>query len=202
MLIDLLGAFLSFLTTYLLIRLNMLAWPIGVIATSMNAWLYWRRGIYADMYLEIFYCLSMGYGWYQWQVSNDRNSANQIATVRKLTSKEWLALPIVFLVIFLIIWFLLTNYTTSNIEVLDALTTSLSLIGQWLMCYKIIFTWAIWFIVDLIYAFMYYHKNIPFHCGLMLIYTGMALSGYWYWKNHYYDSDDQSIQRESNHSPV
>lgn len=196
MLIDIFGTLLSLITTYFLIKLNKLAWPFGIIATILNAWLYWSQGIYADMSLEIFYCLSMGYGWYQW----NKQSNQTFQSIRTLTQSEWISIPIVFVLLFTLIYYFLTTYTQSNIAILDALTTALSLIGQWLMCHKVIFTWVIWFFTDLIYALMYVNKQIPFHAGLMLIYTGMAISGYLVWKRVRDSSPTLTTPLRSSHS--
>ena len=57
MLYDLFSALTSLLSTYYFIRLDIKAWPIGLLATCFNGWLFWQKGIYADMCLESFYFL-------------------------------------------------------------------------------------------------------------------------------------------------
>jgi nicotinamide mononucleotide transporter len=81
--------------------------------------------------------------------------------------------------------YLLETFTHSTVALLDAATTSLSLVAQWLMCHKIIITWVLWFITDVLYAAMYLSKNLPFHSILMIIYTGMAIAGYLVWARRY-----------------
>ena len=48
MLFDLIGALTSLLSTYFFIRMNNKAWPVGMLATVLNGWLYWYKGIYAE----------------------------------------------------------------------------------------------------------------------------------------------------------
>lgn len=153
---------------------------MGLTATLLNGTLYFTKEIYADMGLECFYFISMCYGWHQWQKDTTSQTKTTL-TLKFLSFKQWFILGIAFGMIFLIIHYILKNYTHSNIVALDAITTTFSLLAQWLMCHKIIITWFFWFITDAIYAWMYLTKNLPFHTVLMLIYTGMAITGYLYW---------------------
>lgn len=180
MLFDLFGACCSLLSTYYFIKLNSKAWAIGLLATIINGWLYWHKGIYADMVLEIAYFLSMGYGWYKWQ-STSKNYKNHPTGLNQLSASHWALLFLLLSGVFFIVYTLLSTLTASSVAFLDASTTSLSLVAQWLMCQKIITTWLIWFITDALYALLYFGKNLPFHCLLMIIYTGLAVSGFLIW---------------------
>ncbi|MFI4919603.1 MAG: nicotinamide riboside transporter PnuC [Legionellales bacterium] len=181
MLFDLIGTLVSLLSTYYFMRLNNKAWPLGMIATVINGGLYWHKGIYADMFLELCYFLSMCYGWHLWQRKHRLDPDNTSHRLSTLTGKQWLLLLLILCCVFVVIHYLLQTLSDSNVAFLDAASTSLSLVAQWLMCHKIIITWLLWFITDTLYAFMYLSKDLPFHCGLMLIYIGMALTGYLLW---------------------
>jgi nicotinamide mononucleotide transporter len=195
MLFDIMGALCSLLSTYYFIRLNKKAWLIGIVATCLNGWLYWQKGIYADMLLEGFYFLSMGYGWFKWQ-DTANNHSNQPIQLNQLPIRQWLLLFILFCVVFIIIYALLILFTHSSVAILDATTTALSLVAQWLMCHKIIVTWALWFITDTLYILMYLTKNLPFHCLLMIIYTGMAIIGYRTWERAAKSSSSTKLLEE------
>ncbi|ARG97886.1 nicotinamide riboside transporter PnuC [Legionella micdadei] len=176
MMLDLFGAICSLLSTYYFIRLDCKAWLTTLFATCFNGFLYWQKGIYADMLLESFYFFSTCYGWYVWQ-----KPTPQLEGIRNLSKKQWHLLLTLLLGCFILISTLLLMFTRSDVVLLDALTTSLSLTAQWLMCYKAIATWIFWLFTDAIYAYMYLHKQLPFHCLLMLVYTGMAGVGYLTW---------------------
>lgn len=198
MLFDLIGACCSLLSTYYFIKLDNKAWQVGIVATCLNGWLYWSKGIYADMVLEGIYFLSMGYGWYRWQNSS-KVYKQQPTLLNQLSSSQWFLLLLMLSVVFLLIYVVLTRLTHSSVAFLDATTTSLSLLGQWLMCHKIIVTWIIWLITDVLYALMYFKKSLPFHCGLMIIYTGLAISGYLRWsrvgkENNQYNLSQSNLQ--------
>ncbi|BCA95908.1 nicotinamide mononucleotide transporter [Legionella antarctica] len=185
MFFDLFGASVSLISTYYFIRLNSKAWPVGMIATVINSWLYWHKGIYADMLLEFFYFLSMVYGWYKWQKKLPRCITSAQSSLGYLRPLQWILLCVLFVMLYISIYFLLATFTHSTVALLDAATTSLSLVAQWLMCHKIIITWILWFITDALYAVMYLSKSLPFHSILMIIYTFMAIAGYLVWERRY-----------------
>ncbi len=176
MLLDSAGTLASLLSTYYFIRLDNKAWTASLLAICLNGWLYWKKGIYADMVLESFYFFSTCYGWYLWY-----KPIKPKTQIIKLSKKQSLLIGFFILALYILIVNLLTTFTDSNVAVLDALTTALSLAAQGLMCYKAIATWMLWFITDAIYAYMYLHKQLPFHSLLMLIYTLLAVVGYFKW---------------------
>lgn len=176
---DLFGAFASLCSTYYFIRKNAKAWPISLVAIAVNGWLYWQKGIYADMCLESFYFVSAAYGWAMWGKSTIIQST-QIS--KPFAWKHWIIIICAIGVLYELILFLLTTFTHSSIAKLDALTTSLSLVAQALMCHKMIATWILWFVADALYLFLYMKKALPFHSILMLIYTFMAITGYHVWR--------------------
>ncbi|WP_058493518.1 nicotinamide riboside transporter PnuC [Legionella worsleiensis] len=196
MFLDLLGALASLVSTLFFIRLSTKAWPLGILATVLNGWLYWHKGIYADMVLEVCYFLSMCYGWSLWHKSESTKNQPKQKPLGRLNRIQGTYLMIASAALFALIYYLLHTLTHSTVAVLDAATTSLSLLAQWFMCHKIMATWIVWFITDLLYAVMYLHKQLPFHSALMLIYTGLAVIGYitWSQKNRKFLATETTAQ--------
>ncbi|RUQ95598.1 nicotinamide riboside transporter PnuC [Legionella septentrionalis] len=180
MLIDLFGAITALLATYFFIRRDMKAWMIGLVATSCNAWLYWQKGIFADMCLEIFYFFNFCYGWYLWSQQNELRSK-----MIPLSLKQVVYVAGGVLILYCIIAGILTISTHSNVPMLDAATTALSITAQCAMCYKMMITWILWFCADCIYVILYYVKDLPFHVMLVLIYMGMAIIGFKTWRKDF-----------------
>jgi nicotinamide mononucleotide transporter len=197
MFFDLIGALVSLISTYYFIRLNNKAWPFSIIATAINGWLYWHKGIYADMLLEFIYFLSMCYGWYKWNTKATQDMNSTQSSLGYLRPIQWISLGILLCIVFISIHYVLHTLTHSTVALLDAATTSLSLVAQWLMCHKIIATWILWFITDALYATMYLGKNLPFHSILMIIYTGMAIAGYLVWARQYASLQDIMVKERA-----
>ncbi|MDX1836661.1 hypothetical protein DIZ81_00420 [Legionella taurinensis] len=177
MLLDLSGTLASLLCTFYLIRLSRIAWILGLTANLINGWLYWHKGIYADTVLEVFYLVSTAYGWLKWQQSPAANRRE----IRSLSCNQWLMAGLAFVSLYVLIVIGLKHFTSTTVADLDALTTALSLIAQVLMCHKVLESWLLWLVTDSVYAYLYWLKDLPFHVLLMIVYTGMALTGYGIW---------------------
>lgn len=173
---DALGALFSLLATYYFIRVDSKAWMFSLAASAINSWLYLQSGIFADMCLEGFYFFSTCYGLYRWTSSSQKQ-----LFLSSFTSKHWIFAMLSGTLLYVLIYYILANFTSSKLPHMDALTTALSLIAQLLMCYKVIFTWILWFITDALYSAIYLRKQLPFHSVLMLIYMVMAVIGYVHW---------------------
>lgn len=179
MFFDIVGSLLSLLSTYYFIRLNNKAWLVGILAIFINGWLYWSKGIYADAILELIYLGNMIYGWFKW--SKTGNNDVKGARLGSYTSSQWLVVILLFSMLFGLILYFLIAFAHSKIALLDATSTTLSLLAQWLMCQSIIVTWVIWFITDAIYLVMYFNKELVFHSLLMMVYMVLAVIGYLNW---------------------
>jgi nicotinamide mononucleotide transporter len=177
--LDFFGTVFSLLATYCFIKRNNLAWVLSIVAILLNSWLYFIKGIYAHMWLESYYLITSIYGLYFW--AKDKQSKSPSISIKSLTSRDLMWLFLFISVSFLCLSSLLVYFTNSNIPYIDALTTVLSILGQFLMCKQYITAWIIWLITDSLYIIVYYKKQLPFHIVLMLIYTMMAIAGYLRW---------------------
>ncbi len=180
--LDIIGAIFAFISTVYYIKADKLAWPFGLVAICINAFLYYQTGIYGDMSLEFIYFISTFYGWYQWTHGGNKRSE---LPIRNISPALTLKLIIIATVGITIAHFILVHYTNSKVPLLDATTTVLSLIAQWLICKKYIQCWFLWFIVDALYVGLYFYKGIPAHSVLLVVYLGMAVVGFMRWKKLY-----------------
>jgi nicotinamide mononucleotide transporter len=177
--LDIIGAACAFLATIAYIKISLWAWSIGLVAILVDIFLYYQKGIYGDMLLQLIYLIFTLYGWYQWKFGGNKHQGLPITSIN---AKQVLLLIFIAIVGTYTIFYGLCNYTDSQIPFWDAITTTLSLIAQWMVCRKIIENWFLWLVVDSMYLGIYFHKNIPMHALLQLIYFAMAIIGYWYWR--------------------
>ncbi len=177
--LDFIGACLSLASTLAFTKEQMIAWPLGFAAASINGYLYAYQGIYADAGLELIYFGLIFYGWYLWLKGGPKHHG---VYIRHIKRHEILSLFILGISLSLILGFLLKSQTHSTIPYIDATTAVFSLIGQWMIGKKIIECWLLWFIVDSVYVWLYINKAIPYHSLLMTIYLGVAIFGYINWR--------------------
>jgi len=175
--LDISGAIFGFLATYCFIRVNLLGWPLSLIAICLDIVLCLKSGIYGNMVLQFIYFFISIYGWYQWKLGKTQQSLG----IRDITKIEAISLFAIAIGGFVAI-FTLLKLTDSQIPYLDTSIVVISLLAQWLACKKIIQTWWLWLIADAILVGLYAYKNIPVHVVLFVIYTGMAVAGYFNWR--------------------
>lgn len=184
--IELLGAILGLLYIFFSIRQSLLTWPTGLLTSLLYTFVFLKSGFYADMGLQIYYVGISIYGWYYWLkgAKNRSKIDHNDLPVQKTNKKLMIILLLVSAVIFLLILFVLLNFTDSNVPYMDSLTTALSIVATWMLAKKYIEHWLIWIFVDLFSAGLYIYKNLWPTVVLFIVYTIMALLGYLEWKKN------------------
>jgi len=156
-----------------------MAFPLGFVATLLNATLYYHSGLFADSSLELIYSVSMIYGWYQWSYGGEDGGELGISHISRSMLLSLLGIA---LLATGLLTFLLQTHTPSTFPLRDALTTVLSLSATFLTCKKIIEGWFVWCVVDALYTELYFQAGLSFHVVLFGLYVGLALVGWWRWK--------------------
>lgn len=182
--IELTGALLGFLYIFFSIRQHILTWPTGLFASILYTVVFFRSGFYADMGLQVYYVVISIYGWYYWLKGGKHKAVNQEeqVPVKKVSGRFIIAGLLITVIIYLLILIILLNFTDSTVPYMDSLTTALSITATWMLAKKYIEHWLIWVFVDLFSAGLYVYKELWPTVILFLIYTAMAVVGYFEWK--------------------
>jgi nicotinamide mononucleotide transporter len=176
--LDILGSATDFASNILYVRANILAWPISLAAFACDIFLYFKKGLYADTILNIIYFILTVYGCYLWLRGGENKTKLAISRLKR---KQIIPLIAITILGTGTGYLLLHFFTDSKIPFWDAFTTVLSLIGEWLLCKKIIENWYVWFVLNGMYAVIYFYKGIPYHAVLQIIFFAFAITGFWYW---------------------
>lgn len=160
---------------------NRLVWLMSVIMPLISIWVYLNAGLYADFAINIYYFLIAIYGYTAWTFGHNRKQSTPLP-ISRITPKALLGSLIAFVVIFMLIYFVLQNYTNSTVPAGDAFTTALSIVAMWMLARKYIEQWIAWMIVDAMCVCLYIYKGIYLYGVLYAIYTIIALLGYRKWQ--------------------
>ena len=153
-------------------------YPIGLISVSIYVYLSFIYGIYADMGINIYYILMSIYGWYRWLQPSESGAAKEIT---RNSGKEWLLSIVLFLLSWVILFVILQRFTDSEIPLWDSLTTSLAIVGMWLMAEKKVEHWLFWIATDLLSIPLYYYKDLLLTSGQFFVFTILAVIGWLQW---------------------
>ncbi|HLD17234.1 MAG TPA: nicotinamide riboside transporter PnuC [Coxiellaceae bacterium] len=192
--VDFISSCASLISTLFFARASQWGWPAGMVSTSVNAYLYYRIGLYGELGLEALYFLSMFYGWYEWRHGGRQHRALPIRYARPRLKILLVILGSVGIVICTLF---LENMTDSKVPLWDGSTTAVSLIGQWLTCQKYMECWMVWFVVDALYLGLYVYKGVPFHALKMAVYLVIALMGYWCWRQLWIEQSSRSLYNKT-----
>lgn len=178
--LDWLGSLSDLISNIFYVKINPLAWPISIVAFLLDIVLYFERGLYADTGLNIIYLVLTLYGLYLWCFGGKNRTALPITHI---TFGQVQALTLVTIFGTIAVDLILRKYTDSRLPFWDAFTAVFSLVGEWLLCKKILQNWLVWFVLNGLYAGIYFYKGIPVHAFLQILYFGFAIVGYFYWRN-------------------
>lgn len=167
------------LNIYLAARVNIWNWFFGIIMVSLYTIIFYHVKLYADMSLQGVYFILQFYGIYQWLFGGMKHSA---LPVTKATIEIYFTATMLTTAIFLTIAYLLHRYTDSTTVTIDAFTTALSLVAQWMMCKKWLENWWLWMIVDAISIKMYIFKHLYLTAGLYGVFFIVCVYGYYAWR--------------------
>jgi nicotinamide mononucleotide transporter len=163
---------------YFSIRQNILLWPWGIITSAIYIHVFYSSQFYADMILNGYYVIISVYGWYRW--SGGKITRNTLPVTRA-SRKMHVVGFIVVVVLTLISGYLLDQYTDSPVPYWDAFTTSASIVATWMLSRKILDNWLYWIVIDAISCGLYFYRGLYPTFVLFLIYTILAVIGYYSW---------------------
>jgi nicotinamide mononucleotide transporter len=164
---------------WLVVRNNPWNWPIGVANSAFFVALFWEARLFFDMGLNVFYVASGLWGWWIWQYGGERRTEKPIGSVG---AREALAMVGAGLLLTLVMWhggILIEDAA----PFLDALTTGLSVVAQWLLMRRLIESWYAWIAVDdLIYVPLYLSRGLPLTAVLYALFLLLCLRGLVEWR--------------------
>lgn len=180
--LDVVRVVLGLIYFYLEYKARPSMWAVSILMTVMGIVLFFKKGIYADCCMNFYYLVIAIYGWYTWTrgrgTTGDNNPA-KITHVGLVTGGYILG---AWLVTWGAIGLVLINFTDSTVPWLDSFTTSLSIVGTYMLARKYIEQWWAWLVVDIVSTYLYYYKGIYFSGTLYGFYTVMCVFGYIKWR--------------------
>lgn len=180
--IDIIGALLSLISAYFYIKEKPIAWLISLVAIPFDAIMDLRIGVYGDFLLQFLYFALLLYGWYSWRHGA---KVEEGLPLLRMTAKQFYMIGLLTLFPVVAVWMSLGHYTNSEVALLDASVTVLSMLAIWLLGKKIIESWLLWIFVDCLYVALYVYKQMPFHAFMSMFDSVTCVIGYLYWVKEY-----------------
>jgi nicotinamide mononucleotide transporter len=182
--LEVLGAITGLIYLYFSINQLIWLWPLGIITSFLYIFVFFQAKFYADMSLQFYYLIVSFYGWYHWikgRKVNVDDGIEKLPVIRAKVKTIALLILITFILSFVAGYFL-DNNTDSPIPYWDAFTTSGSIVATWMLARKMIENWIFWVVIDFVALGTYLYKGLFATAVLFLVYTFMAVIGFYKWK--------------------
>lgn len=197
--IEVFGAITGIVYVFLEIRQTIWLWPVGIITSAVYIWVFFTGKLYADMSLQVYYLVISFMGWYWWtrgaahraqdtekkkEVKNGRKGEWEKAElmVTRLKLRIGVILAIVFILLYAIMWFILSRFTDSPVPEWDSFITSLSIVATWMLARKIYEHWLLWIVVNSTAAVLFLARGLYPTVILYVVYGIMSFAGLKAWK--------------------
>lgn len=162
-------------------RNNVLLYPAGIISTAFSIYLLANVQLYAESFLNVYYLVMSIYGWYHWLRTPNQEQL-PITTTNK---REWGITLAIILVGWALLYYILDNYTPSDVPAWDAWVSSTAWAGMWLLARRKIENWLILNLSNAFAVPLQFHKNIPLYALLTIVLFIVAIFGYFEWRKLY-----------------
>ena len=160
---------------------NILVFPTGMISTAIFIYMLFKWVLLGDMLINAYYFIMSIYGWFIW-TRKENNIVTPITRVNSHEKKIGLIIFISSLVFVYLVYVYFDRWGTIT-SYIDNLTTAVFFVGMWLMAKRKIENWIFWIVADIISIPLYFYKGFTFTSLQYLIFTFIAIAGYYSWKN-------------------
>lgn len=199
--IEIFGAITGIIYVFLEIRQNIWLWPVGILTSAVYIWIFFTSKIYADMSLQVYYLAICILGWYWWargtrvhrsfseggghkaqSTESNIEGEKKELQVTRLKLRTGIILTLVFVLLYIVMWLILTRFTDSPVPVRDSFITSLSIIATWMLARKIYEHWYLWIVVNFVSAVLFLTWGLYPTLILYIVYGIMSFAGLVEWK--------------------
>lgn len=178
--LQIVGTLLGLLYLWLEYKANIWLWIVGAIMPVVHGVLYLNSGIYADAAMQLYYVLAGIYGLCVWLRGTKR--AERVVSIQHTPSKWIFPLVVVYLLLHILMYYVLSEFTDSRVPFFDSMSTALSIVAMWMLSRKLVEQWLVWLVVDMISVGLYLYKGIPITAMLYTLYCALAVAGYMRWR--------------------
>ncbi|TMC96830.1 MAG: nicotinamide mononucleotide transporter [Chloroflexi bacterium] len=164
-------------SVWLTVKENIWNWPIGVANSAFYVIVFAHARLFADSGLNALYVILGLLGWYWWLRGGENRGVLHVGRTSVTAGAVLLALGV-------LATLGMTRFLTSvndSAPFLDALTTVLSLIAEFMLARKLLENWYFWMTADVIYIGLYTYRSLYLTSVLYVIFLTMCVAGWWRW---------------------
>ncbi len=172
------GVFFSVFQVLLARKNNSNNYLFGIAGILLTLYVMIQSKLYAEFTLNLYYLVMSIYGWLYWKFGKRKSETS----ISETTNNEKLITAGIVIGTFSIFYFFLTNFTDSDVPILDSLVSAFAWAGMWLMARRKIENWILLNISNIIAIPLLIHKDLYLYAVLTAFLFIVAISGYLEWR--------------------
>jgi nicotinamide mononucleotide transporter len=177
--LDQLNLVLGVIGVGLMIKRTLWAFPIGLVAVTVQGVLFYQAHFPADAALQIFYFVMLAWGWKHWV--RDRGAARELPVTR--LSWRGRAMTLLAATAATVAWALTVGrWMNAAMPWRDAFIASFAVAAQLLQVRKHLDNWPLWVVTNLVAVVSYWSAELPASSFLYTIYLAMSFLGWREWR--------------------
>jgi nicotinamide mononucleotide transporter len=176
---ELVAVVVTLAAVYLTTRQIIWCWPTSLVSVSMYAVVFFQAKLYADMGLQAIYFVLAIYGWWTWLHGGEDYGKLKVSRSSRVLGMVLFAIGAGF---GFVLGTTLHRFTDASIPFMDSTLSSFSIVAQWMQTRKLLESWLVWIVVDVLYVGMFIYKGLFLTAGLYAVFLYLALRGYLNWK--------------------
>jgi len=178
---EIIAALLGVANIALLVRRSIWNYPFGIAMVVLYGWVFFDARLYSDAALQVFFFLIQIYGWWNWLRAREGDGLIRIELMTNTARIAWCG---VIAVATLGEGWYLAHYTPDAAPWMDANTTAMSVVAQYLLSVRKIENWILWLVTDMVQIGLYYWKGLYPTTALYVLFLVMSAVGLWEWRKH------------------
>ncbi|MFC4655287.1 MULTISPECIES: nicotinamide riboside transporter PnuC [Rheinheimera] len=181
--LELLAVLSALAYVLLALKQSLWCWPAALLSTLLYSHIMWHSALLSDALLQIYYAGMALYGWYNWRRLQQQQSHQHGMTEFSLVFHGRLIAATAGAG--LLLGYLMNRYTQADFAWVDAQTTTFSVLATFLVARKVVSNWLYWVVIDAVCIYVYIEKHLYFTTALFVLYTLIALAGFFLWRQSY-----------------
>ena len=176
---EIIAAFLGVANIVLLVRRSIWNYPFGIAMVLLYGWVFFQARLYSDAALQVFFFVVQIYGWWNWLQARD---AEGLAKVEWMSgTARAIALAVIAVATLGEGWYL-ANHTSDAAPWMDANTTAVSVVAQYLLSVRKIENWVLWIATDVVQIGLYAWKGLYPTTALYVVFLVLSVLGLREWR--------------------
>ncbi|WP_372473999.1 nicotinamide riboside transporter PnuC [Capnocytophaga sp. ARDL2] len=149
----------------------------GIIGILIMLYVMFLSKLYAEFSINVYYLIMSVYGWVYWCYGIEQREVG----LSKTTAIEWKITLAIVLLSFGLGYYLLANFTDTDVPFWDSFSSCFAWGGMWLLAKRKVENWLLLSVSNLINIPLMYYKELNGYAFLYVFLLVVGIMGYFKW---------------------